>query len=75
VIASWLVPEAWKSSGRTGSGFWLVTEHFLADGDVKETLQPFIGSGDCWRQRFGNGEVRMYPGDSAGFTLDFEIVK
>jgi hypothetical protein len=75
VIASWLVPEAWKSSGRTGSGFWLVTEHFLADGGVKETLQPFIGSGDCWRQRFGNDEVRMYPGDSAGFTLDFEIVK
>jgi len=75
VIASWLVPEAWRASGRLGAGFWLATDDFLRDDRVRETLRPFIGSGDCWRQRFGGGEVRMLPGDSSGFRLEFEIMK
>jgi hypothetical protein len=76
IIASWLVPEAWRSSGKIGSGgAWLVTNDFLGDGNVKEAIQPFVGSRDCWRQRFGSGEVRMYRRDSSGFTLDFEIIK
>jgi len=74
VIASWLVPAAWRMSGRIGEGQWIVTDSFLEDDAVRETVRPFIGSGDCWRQRFGDGEVRMYRGDPAGFTLDFEIV-
>ncbi|MFC4601840.1 hypothetical protein [Cohnella hongkongensis] len=75
VIASWLAPEGWRTSGRIGEGVWVVTDGFLDDDDVKETIRPFIGSEDCWRQRFGSGEARMYRSDSAGFTLDFEIAR
>ncbi|QTH44469.1 hypothetical protein J4772_08775 [Cohnella sp. LGH] len=74
IIASWLVPERWRTSGRVGEGTWIVADSFLDNDAVQETLEPFIGGGDCWRQRFGSGEVRMFRGDAAGFTLDFEIV-
>ncbi|MBD2846875.1 hypothetical protein IDH44_16890 [Paenibacillus sp. IB182496] len=74
VIASWLIaPQAWRESGRVGSGRWLVTDDFLDDPRVRETLAPHLGAPDCWMQRFGDTEVRMYRGDARGFTLDFEV--
>jgi len=73
VIGRWLVPEAWADSGPVGSGRWLVTEHFLEDDRVQEAMAPWIGRPDCWSQRFGDTEVRMYQGDEEGFTIEFEI--
>jgi hypothetical protein len=75
IIASWLTPALWGSSGPVGSGNWLVTGNFLTDERVHETMLPFLGSKDCWMQRFGNTELRIYRGDSRGFTLDFEIFR
>ncbi|MGG4035975.1 hypothetical protein ABEV74_19995 [Paenibacillus cisolokensis] len=75
IAADWLVPAEMKESRLTGSGMWLTTGSFLTDDRVKEATAPFLGSGDCWKQRFGETEVRMYKGDSAGFTLEFEIAE
>lgn len=75
IIAEWLVPEEWSASGRIGEGTWLVTDSFLSDDRVKETAGPFLGSPDCWMQRFEGAEVRMYKADAGGFSLDFEIGK
>jgi hypothetical protein len=76
VIADWLLPsDAPKSlriSGSKGLGQWIVTNDFL-DDRVSSVVDPFLGEDRCWMQRFGNTEVRMYPRDSKGFTLDFEI--
>lgn len=76
VIAEWLLPahcpSAWKQSGRLGRGSWIVTNDFL-EPRVREAVEPFLGPADCWTQRFGDTEIRMYPGDSGGFTLNFEI--
>lgn len=74
IVADWLLTEQWSSSERFPSGgVWLRTSDFLQD-DVKEVAAPYLGQADCWTQRFGSSEVRMYKKDSAGFTLDFEIV-
>jgi hypothetical protein len=73
MIAEWLVPKEWSVNGRVGAGEWLVTSSFLEDPKVIETAAPLLGSKDCWIQRFGDVEVRMYKADRAGFTLDFEI--
>ncbi|MFC0210851.1 hypothetical protein ACFFK0_00050 [Paenibacillus chartarius] len=77
VIAEWLLPAdgpaKLKRSGSLGSGRWLVTGHMLEER-VREAVNPFLGDERCWSQRFGNTEVRMYPKDEDGFTLDFEIV-
>ncbi|MCA0755931.1 hypothetical protein KP806_12810 [Paenibacillus sp. N4] len=73
VIASWLAGGKWPESGRAGEGTWLVTDSFLTDDRVMETVQPFLGSPGCWMQRFGGTEVRMHKADAQGFTLDFEI--
>lgn len=75
IIGRWLSSDHWPASGRAGEGNWLVTDSFLTDDLVKEAVQPFLGSPDCWMQRFGGTEVRMYKADSHGFTLDFEIRK
>lgn len=78
VIADWLLPadcpEQLRKSGKVGFGNWVVTTDFLADV-VKETVEPFLGEKRCWLQRFGSSEVRMYPRDEEGYTLDFEIVR
>ncbi|MBD0378645.1 hypothetical protein [Paenibacillus sedimenti] len=75
VIADWLLPPdcpvQLRNSGKMGNGRWIVTNDFLA-GAVKETVEPFLG--ENWTQRFGGAEVRMYPQDEEGFSLDFEIV-
>ncbi|XEC96118.1 hypothetical protein AB6A23_06040 [Paenibacillus tarimensis] len=77
VIAQWLLPEdcpeKLKHSQTMGFGRWIVTNDFL-DTSVKEAAHPFLGEERCWMQRFGRSEVRMYPKDDDGFTLDFEIV-
>ncbi|WP_223830066.1 hypothetical protein [Paenibacillus arenilitoris] len=73
VIAGWLAEGNWPESGRAGEGTWLVTDSFLTDERVMETVKPFLGSPDCWIQRFGGTEVRMSKADERGFTLDFEI--
>ncbi|TLS51649.1 hypothetical protein FE782_14200 [Paenibacillus antri] len=75
VIASWLAPEAWRSSGRVGSGRWLATDDFLGDERVREAIEPFLGPPDRWSQRFGDTEVRFAKGDAEGFTLEFEIAR
>lgn len=72
VAAEWLLPRELRASRRTGEGFWLVTEDLLSD-EVREAAAPYLGSPDCWTQRFGDVEVRIRPGDPAGFTLDFEV--
>ncbi|MFC6456142.1 hypothetical protein [Paenibacillus vulneris] len=78
VIAEWLLPENSpnniKSSGARGFGQWIVTNDFLGDS-VRETVEPFLGEAGCWMQRFGSTEVRMYPGNSQGTTLEFDIRK
>ncbi|MBB6732445.1 hypothetical protein [Cohnella zeiphila] len=73
VIADWLVPRRWADSEPVGSGRWLTTEHFLEDDRVRETLEPFLPAADCWTQRFGEAELRIYPKDSRGFELEFEV--
>lgn len=76
VIAEWLLPpdcpEKLRNSGKMGFGRWIVTNDFL-DERVKEIVEPFLGEERCWMQRFGTTEVRMYPKDRDGYTLDFEI--
>ncbi|MFC5653614.1 hypothetical protein ACFPYJ_31740 [Paenibacillus solisilvae] len=73
IVAEWLVPAGWKESRRFGNGgAWIVTGDFLSD-DAREAAAPFLGSGDCWRQRFGNTEIRFYKADPAGRTLHAEI--
>ncbi|WP_028548321.1 hypothetical protein [Paenibacillus sp. UNC451MF] len=76
VIAEWLIPEnspaAFRKSGAMGFGQWIVTNDFL-EGKVREIVEPFLGEAHCWMQRFGSSEVRMYPGNSDGTTLDFDI--
>lgn len=74
IVADWLVPQSWTDSGRVGMGTWVVTDDFLSD-QVKEIATPFLGTEDCWIQRFQNREVRIYKTDHAGFELDFEIKK
>lgn len=76
VIAEWLLPpdcsEKLRNSGKMGFGKWIVTNDFLNER-VKEIVEPFLGEERCWMQRFGTTEVRMYPKDRDGYTLDFEI--
>ena len=73
IAAEWLLPAEWRSSRRYASGgAWLPASDFLSDA-VKELCAPYLGPSDCWTQRFGDSEVRMYKKDAAGFTLDFEI--
>jgi hypothetical protein len=76
VIGEWLLPpdcsEKLRKSGKMGFGKWIVTNEFL-DERVKEIVEPFLGEERCWMQRFGTTEVRMYPKDRDGYTLDFEI--
>lgn len=72
IVADWLVPPEWSASGKVGAGVWLVTGSFLDDGRVRETAEPFLGEPDCWMQRFGDTEVRMYKADSRGETLHIE---
>ncbi|WP_282935339.1 hypothetical protein [Paenibacillus sp. RC67] len=76
VIAEWLLPEnsptAIRNSGAMGFGQWVVTNDFL-EGNVREVVEPFLGEALCWMQRFGSSEVRMYPGNREGTTLDFDI--
>jgi hypothetical protein len=74
IIASWLTPKEWMKSGRVGKGLWVVTEDFLQDYRVREIIKPHLGNDDCWVQRFGDKEVRMYKGDSFGSTLNFEVM-
>lgn len=73
IVAEWLVPTAWKENRRypTG-GVWTVVKDFLSD-DVRETAAPYLGEGDCWRQRFGDTEVRFYKADETGCTLQAEV--
>lgn len=76
VIGEWLLPDGpaeWKKSGSMGFGKWIVTNDFL-DSRVKEAVEPFLREERCWIQRFGTTEIRMFPRDNDGFTLDFEIV-
>lgn len=80
IIAEWLllsggeVLDEWHHPQRFDSGgAWLPTTNFL-DEQVIELSAPMLGQPDCWIQRFGNHEVRMYKKDAAGFTLNFEIV-
>ncbi|MEI7025582.1 hypothetical protein [Paenibacillus sp. y28] len=77
VIASWLLPDDCpahlKRSGNLGTGRWEVTSDFLEDR-VRERVAPFLGEERCWTQRFGTTEIRMYPKDKDGYTLDFEVV-
>jgi hypothetical protein len=74
IVAEWLLPADWRSSQRfVNDGVWLPTSDFLTE-NVKELAAPYLGQSDCWTQRFGASEVRMYKKDAAGFTLDFEIV-
>lgn len=76
VIAEWLLPQdcpvKLRKSGKMGLGSWNVTNHFL-DERIQEIVEPFLGEERCWIQRFGTTEVRMYPKDKDGYTLDFEI--
>lgn len=72
IAADWLVPPQWATSGKVGAGVWLVTPSFLEDDRVRETMRPFLGDPDCWMQRFGNTEVRMYKADPQGETLHIE---
>ncbi|MBW7457460.1 hypothetical protein K0U00_25795, partial [Paenibacillus sepulcri] len=73
IAAKWLLPPQWQEARQfSGGGAWLPTTDFLADA-VMEQASPLLGARDCWMQRFGSSEVRMYKRDSAGFTLDFEV--
>ncbi|MCS7459769.1 hypothetical protein N0M98_06405 [Paenibacillus doosanensis] len=76
VIADWLLPKDCPAdvriSGAKGLGQWLVTDDFLSE-NVREAVQPFLGDADCWMQRFGKEEVRMYARNEDGSELDFEI--
>ncbi|MGG1514176.1 hypothetical protein ABE504_02105 [Paenibacillus oryzisoli] len=73
IIAEWLAPAGMKESRRfPGGGVWLVTNDFLSD-DARETAAPYLGTGDCWKQRFGDAEVRFYKADPTGCTLHAEI--
>ncbi|WP_100405512.1 hypothetical protein [Bacillus solitudinis] len=72
IIAQWLTTESWSESRRVGEGVWLVTENFLEDSSVHETMRPFLGTDQCWMQRFGDEELRIYPSDQDGFELNFE---
>lgn len=75
IAAAWLLPAEWREEKRFASGgSWLPAEDFLADR-VREQAAPYIGGEKRWTQRFGDHEVRIYPRDSDGFTLDFETVK
>lgn len=73
IIGEWLLPETWRDSRAYGKGKWLPVNHFL-DENAMEAAAPFLGSRDCWMQKFGQTELRMYKKDTDGFTLDFEIV-
>lgn len=74
VVARWLAPDVWSKSERFDSGgSWLVTDDFLGDERVRETIAPHLGPPGLWTQRFGGAEVRMAKRDAAGFELEFEI--
>ncbi|OMF23889.1 hypothetical protein BK133_23650 [Paenibacillus sp. FSL H8-0548] len=73
IVASWLLPSEWQTEqGFAGGGSWLPTEDFLSER-VREATAPFTCGENRWTQRFGDTEVRIYPRDQAGYTLDFEI--
>lgn len=76
IVGSWLVAGKGDAavSRKLGAGQWIVTDNFLGD-DAKAAAEPFLGRKDCWMQRFGQTEVRMYPKDERGFTLEFEIAQ
>lgn len=78
VVADWLLPAdcpgRLKESGSAGFGQWIVTNDFLGS-TVREIVEPFLAEQRVWTQRFGSTEVRMYPQDEEGFTLDFEIMQ
>ncbi|WP_168119969.1 hypothetical protein [Paenibacillus sp. HB172176] len=74
IAAEWLLPAEWRSSKRYASGgLWLPVSDFLSDA-VREACAPHLGRPDCWTQRFGASEIRMYKKDADGFTLDFESI-
>lgn len=73
VAGEWLLPAEWRERRAVGAGQWVATDDFLSDDLARETIAAFAGSPDCWVQRFGEREVRMYRGDDGGFTLDFEF--
>lgn len=73
IIGEWLLADKWRDSCTYGNGgIWLPVNSFLNE-NAYETATPFLGSQDCWVQKFGRTELRMYKKDSGGFTLDFEI--
>jgi len=75
LIAEGLAPEPWQTAARfDGGGVWLPTADLLGDA-ARELAEPLIGSADCWTQRFRDREVRIYPQDSDGYELAFEIVR
>lgn len=73
IVADWLVPDGRKTSRSFPSGGkWLVVGDLLGD-DAREAAAPFLGAGDCWRQRFGDVDIRFYKADPAGVTLHAEL--
>lgn len=73
LAASWLLPSELQAEQRFATGGrWQPIADFLS-ADARELAEPLLGPADCWLQRFGDTEVRMYPGDAAGFSLAFQI--
>lgn len=73
IIGKWLLSGKWRDSRTFGNGVWLPVDSFLHENTL-EAVGPFLGSQDCWIQKFGSTELRIYKKDSAGFTLEFETL-
>jgi hypothetical protein len=75
IIPFWLIPENFRKDYITTTQKNIViTEDFLTR-EIEELVEPFLGEKDCWSQRFGDYEVRMYNSSKDGITLEYEIIK
>jgi hypothetical protein len=73
IIGKWLVPAEWRLVCRLGRGSWIPVEHLL-DEAAKSAAAPFLQAEDCWTQRFGDHELRIYKKNESGTELEFEAV-